>query len=140
VTGCYQRYLQRIAAGLALVAMIALILHSALHIAGHVSELHHVAGHSHAPTMLSAEKGGDVELRKHDHWAQHPSPAPEPGSGSDGGLCCCTGTSCISALLPTGSATVRYAVPHLALTMRDRDQEAQFRPDGPRRPPKSLVA
>jgi hypothetical protein len=141
VTGCHHRYFQGIAAGLALVAMVALILHGALHIAGHGSELRHLAGHhSHAPTMLAAEKGGEVELPKHDHLAQHPVSGPEPVSGSDGGLCCCTGTSCMSVLLPTGAAAVRYTVSHRVLTMRDRDQQAQFRPDGPRRPPKPRLA
>ena len=138
--GCNHRFLQRIAAGLAFVAMVALILHGALHIGSHLaSELRRTP----RPAIITMRRqccppttGSDVQSPKHHHTAHHPGSAPEPASGSDGGLCCCTGISCMAALLPAGSAAVRYAMPHRVLTMLDRDQEAQFKPDGPRRPPR----
>ena len=130
--------LQRMAAGVALVAMIALILQGALHIAGHVGHFasHAIHHHHHASTMLAADHGSDVRLPKHDHTAHHPLPAPEPASDPDGGLCCCTSVSCMPGLLPAASAAVRYAVPHHVLAGLQGNQEAQFRPEGPRRPPR----
>jgi hypothetical protein len=146
VTGCSHRFLQRIAASLALLATFALILNGALHIAGHVasgSKAHAAAvHHRHTPTTAAAD-GGDAQTPKHRHTAHHhhPASAPEPFPDADGSLCCCASISCVAALLPAGSTAVRYTVPYGVLTGLQRNEEAQFRPAGPRKPPRpSLIA
>jgi len=135
VTGCNHSLLQRIAAGVALVATIALILQGALHITGHLVA-HPGSHHHHASALLPADTGNHVSSPKHHHTEHHPLPASLPVSDSDGGLCCCTSASCMPVLLPATSAVVRYAVPHRVLTGLQGNQEAQFRPEGPRRPPR----
>ena len=134
VTGFYRRF-QRMGAGLALLAVLALIFHGTAHASR--ADAHPPVGHEPHLSMTSdVHAAADV----HHHHAGHATAdhQNEPSSTPDGDCCCGGSAACAAVMLPA-LAVLMPQMPSRAGPVFAGNRETGVTPQGLRRPPRTLV-